>query len=100
VKAETTHDEPLSTAREVQLLGDLQGLADESRQTKARLRTFLADGLAQAKKALEQAEPNSILGTPVSRRRPITNKRPPPFINNTSSTVTPPSISTRACDKG
>jgi hypothetical protein len=51
----TTHSEPLSTAREVELLRDLRSLASDCRQSKARIRAALKEGLARAKKTWQSA---------------------------------------------
>ena len=55
VKAEVAQQEPLSTARELQLLSDMRSLARDCSRTKTRLRAALADGLAQAKNSWEGA---------------------------------------------
>jgi hypothetical protein len=55
VKAEALRHEPLSTAREVQLLRDLQSLAAECARARPLIRSQLKQGLARAKQAWDDA---------------------------------------------
>lgn len=55
VKVDATQNESLSTAREIELLRELQRLAAERHQEEARVGTALADGLSAAKQALNEA---------------------------------------------
>ena len=52
---ETTTTEPLSTRRELELLRDLQRLANERAREEQRIRTVLAEGLEAAEKARDAA---------------------------------------------
>ncbi|MEX2315893.1 MAG: hypothetical protein WD669_01990, partial [Pirellulales bacterium] len=54
-KAEAIRHEPLSTARELALLRDLQLLANERHEEEARVRARLTGGLAAAKQTLDEA---------------------------------------------
>lgn len=55
VSRETTSIEPLSTRRELELLRDLQRLANERAREEQRIRTVLSEGLEAAAKARDTA---------------------------------------------
>ena len=47
------NDEPLSIIRQLELMRDLQRLANERAESEARIRTALADGLRAAEELLD-----------------------------------------------
>ena len=93
-------DEPLSIIRQLELMRDLQRLANERWQEELRIRAALDDGCATPSKRATRPAARSNRAT----RPPATAAQaeyehvaPARPSSNTSTSATPPSSSTKAC---